>query len=242
MGITTQKIANEETQKAKEAADVKIKVNEVNLSLWDKVKDTDQNFVTPIFSANGNLSSINHNYQIMRATNLFGPCGLGWGYDIINEDYVKGAALFKEHPESGNHTLHVVRIKFWYKPDGYKNGDKDLKGEVTHFGQTVLSNIDSAGIYSFDENAPKKSLTDAIGKCLSMLGFSADIYSGQADSPANPQQKVAPKVLIPTEASSLVLNSKTNEELAANWANLTPEDRSQDVCKQAKEDAKKRLT
>lgn len=241
MGITTQKQAADSTTKF-EGKVVNLKQNTDNLNIWDQVKSTDENYIKPIFTSNGgNLSSINHNYQIMRATNLFGPCGLGWGYEILKEEYVKGAALFKEHPESGNHTLHVVQIKLWYKPEGYKGGINDLKGEITHFGQTVLSNTDNSGNFEFDENAPKKSLTDAIGKCLSMLGFSADIYSGQYDVPANSQQKVALKVLIPTEASSLVLNSKTNDELAVNWASLRPEDRGQEVCKQAKEDAKKRL-
>jgi hypothetical protein len=32
-----------------------------------------------------------------------------------------------------------------------------------------------------DEDAPKKSVTDGMVKCLSMLGFAGDIFSGQWD-------------------------------------------------------------
>jgi hypothetical protein len=32
-----------------------------------------------------------------------------------------------------------------------------------------------------DDEAPKKSLTDAVGKCLSLLGFAADVHMGLWD-------------------------------------------------------------
>jgi hypothetical protein len=53
-------------------------------------------------------------------------------------------------------------------------------GTVEHFGQTTFVGKNKNGYFT-DEEAPKKSLTDAIGKALSMLGFSADIYLGLFD-------------------------------------------------------------
>ena len=44
------------------------------------------------------------------------------------------------------------------------------QGEVTHFGQTTFVGANKHGLFT-DEEAPKKSLTDATNKALSMLGF-----------------------------------------------------------------------
>jgi hypothetical protein len=54
------------------------------------------------------------------------------------------------------------------------------KCSVEHFGHTPFTYRSKYGL-SVDDNAPKKSLTDAIKKCLSMLGFSADVFLGEWD-------------------------------------------------------------
>lgn len=55
------------------------------------------------------------------------------------------------------------------------------KGEVEHFGHTpfVQKSVTYGAVQ--DMEASKKSLTDAIKKCLSMLGFNADIFLGMFD-------------------------------------------------------------
>jgi hypothetical protein len=55
------------------------------------------------------------------------------------------------------------------------------RGQVEQMGQTRSSYVTSAGKFIVDEDAPKKSVTDGMVKCLSMLGFAGDIFSGRWD-------------------------------------------------------------
>lgn len=137
------------------------------MELWDSVKETNPKWTKP---GQNMLTSINGQYCMMRATEKFGPCGIGWGYRIVEERYDEG-------PEINHETVpykpitHTLRIRLWYNWNGEK-------GEVEHFGHTPFIMKSKRGPYQDDE-APKKSLTDAIKKCLSMIGIGADIHLGQ---------------------------------------------------------------
>lgn len=149
---------------------------ESNTSLWEKVEKTDPNF-TKEFTGVGGFSgtAICSAYLAKKATEVFGPCGIGWGFDLEDEKYVSGYPLgFDAEGNSiGTTVVHVVRIKLWYLLDG-------KRGEVTQFGQTTFVGRNKNGLFH-DEDAPKKSITDAISKCLSLLGFSADVHLGKYD-------------------------------------------------------------
>lgn len=132
-----------------------------NLRIWDKVQQTDPKY-TKGFKRGGGFSgtAINATYQIHRATELWGPLGSAWGYSITASDFIPGA---------DGDVIHVLQIQFRY-PDG----------EFPSFGQTQFVGTNKNGKFT-DEEAPKKSLTDAITKALSMLGFSADVFLGLYD-------------------------------------------------------------
>lgn len=134
---------------------------EKNMELWKSVQQTDPRF-TKSFSRAGGFSgtAINATYLIGRATKLWGPIGGAWGYSIEDEKYVQG---------SEGYMIHVLRIRFRYP-----------NGEFPAYGQTTFTGINKNGPFT-DEEAPKKSLTDAITKALSMLGFAADVHLGMYD-------------------------------------------------------------
>jgi hypothetical protein len=136
-----------------------------NLAIWNAVEQTDPNY-TKQFSKGGGFkgTATNATYLAKKATNQFGPIGIGWGWNVIDETY---------QPGQDKDIIHVLRIKFWYEWNG-------KKGEIEHFGQTQFVGKNKNGYYT-DEEAPKKSLTDALSKCLSMLGFAADIHLGMYD-------------------------------------------------------------
>ncbi len=151
-----------------------------NTSLWELVCKTDPNH-TKEFNRGGGFkgTAINPTYQILKATEVFGPVGFGFGWNIDKEDYVPGA---------DGDVNHVIRLDFWYRvtkqfvemvPEA--EGFLGQTFTVTHFGQTIFVGKNKNGTFT-DEEAPKKSLTDAISKCLSCLGFSADIHMGLYDS------------------------------------------------------------
>ena len=147
-----------------------------NLAIWSQVEATDPAYVKT-FSRPGGFkgTAINPTYLARKATEVFGPMGIGWGIDIIDERYVEGGPIFNGDSERIATTIiHVIRATLWYIIE-------TKKGEVTQFGQTTFVGRNGSGLFT-DEEAPKKSLTDAMSKCLSLLGFSADIFTGDWDA------------------------------------------------------------
>jgi len=159
-----------------------------NLGIWNRVYKTDAKF-TKAFSNNGGGTSINGTYMVMQATKVFGPQGINWGVEIIEERFDNGAPLMQSvKQQDGNFTKavisngaggylcevnHVAKIRLWYKHDG-------KTGEVFAYGCTPYIYQSKHGAMS-DGEAPKKSLTDATKKALSQLGFSADVFLGLYD-------------------------------------------------------------
>ncbi len=150
---------------------------EDNLHIWNEVSATDPAY-TKGFSAPGGNSgtAINATYMIMKATELWGPIGGKWGYSITEERFDTGAPVYNETGETLGHEMtHTLRLAFWVK-------DGEEKREIEHFGHTpYIYYSKRSNRFITDGEAPKKSLTDAIKKCLSMFGFSADIFMGLYD-------------------------------------------------------------
>lgn len=159
-----------------------------NLGIWNRVYKTDAKF-TKAFSNNGGGTSINGTYMVMQATKVFGPHGINWGVEIIEERFDNGAPIMQSvKQQDGNFAKviipngiggylcevnHVAKIRLWYKHDG-------KTGEVLAYGCTPYISSTKNGVVS-DGEAPKKSLTDATKKALSQLGFSADVFLGLYD-------------------------------------------------------------
>ena len=131
------------------------------LKLWEAVSKTDPKY-TKQFSRSGGFSgtAINATYLIRKATEQWGPVGAKWGWKVLDEKYVPGAE---------GTVVHVLRVELRH-PDG----------AFESYGQTTFVGKNKNGSFT-DEEAPKKSLTDAITKALAMLGFSADVHMGLYD-------------------------------------------------------------
>jgi hypothetical protein len=152
-----------------------------NLKIWNEVETTDTDHTKPGTVSGQNITSINPTSVYRKATEIFGPVGIGWGYNIVDERFDKGMPIFKMNEETKKneqiaHVLvHTLRLRLWYILDG-------VKGEVEHFGHTPFVQKSRLHGAVQDMESSKKSLTDAIKKCLSMLGFNADIFLGMFDS------------------------------------------------------------
>ncbi|EAZ1801473.1 hypothetical protein BWL74_03230 [Salmonella enterica] len=169
-----------------------------NLELWKNVFKTDERFTTA-FSMNGGGTSINGTYMTMIATREFGPKGIGWGVDILEERFDNGAPITRTvKGTDGNNTWelipdgvggvltekhHVIKIRLWY----IRNS---VRGEEISFGCTPYIYGSKYGPIC-DGEATKKSLTDATKKALSALGFCADIFMGLYDNPEYRQKNKA---------------------------------------------------
>jgi hypothetical protein len=146
-----------------------------NLSLWQSVKDPNPKYTKPFRRAGGfEGTATNATHLAELATEKFGPCGIGWGFNVLDERLLQGAPILVNGAVVGHTQVHRVHLRLWYVLDG-------RRGEVEHFGQTEFVGRRRSGDWYTDEEAPKKSLTDAMSKCLSMLGFAASIHLGLWD-------------------------------------------------------------
>ncbi|MBK4737841.1 hypothetical protein [Noviherbaspirillum pedocola] len=159
-----------------QAADSTVQAGASNIALWETVQATDPRYTRDFTRADGfSGTAINATYQAKKATEAFGPMGLGWGVKILEERYVEGAHMGwnAQGSDLGREKIHVVRIELWYKWN-------NERGAIEHFGQTKFIGCTARGVFT-DEEAPKKSVTEATSKCLSLLGFGADVYMGLYD-------------------------------------------------------------
>ncbi|WP_272537764.1 hypothetical protein [Providencia sp. PROV193] len=167
--------------------------NTNHLNIWKQVQRTDSRFTKPLDGVGYTGTSINSTYMFMRATEIFGPIGEGWGYEIIEEKMIDGKPLVEpvldaHHKQvamrflrDGDGTLlfeqnHSIKIRFWYIIEG------ETRGEFESYGATPYRYQTKQGIRT-DSEVIKKSLTDSIKKALSMLGFSSDVFMGMHDNP-----------------------------------------------------------
>jgi len=169
-----------------------------NISLWKGVMRTNPRYTKDMGDLGFGGTAINAEYMIMRATEKFGPVGIGWGWEILEDKMIEGAPLTEKIFEGtkfvGKRILrdadgslmfelnHYIRIGLWYIKDG-------KKGIVENFGSTPYRQSTKNGIQC-DSEVHKKSLTDAIKKCLSGLGFCADVWLGLYDDAAYKAESV----------------------------------------------------
>lgn len=137
-----------------------------NTALWDSVKVTDPAAVKPITGKSYKGNSPKPYWIIERATQVFGPVGIGWGVTVKSERFER---------LSDTDVLHVAVVSVWYVLDGKRSESID------QMGGTKAAYMTGSGKLMVDEDAGKKSVTDGMVKALSMIGFCGDIFSGMWD-------------------------------------------------------------
>ena len=141
-----------------------------NLRIWSQVDRTDPAHTKKV-TQRGGFTAISAAYQIMRATEVFGPIGEGWGY-------MAGAPIFQEG-------IIFVPVTLWH-------------GERPNIFGPMLGGAEWKDAKSgrLDSDAAKKATTDALTKLLSQLGFNADVFLGKFDDNkylAEVREEFAPK-------------------------------------------------
>lgn len=138
-----------------------------NMKIWNQVEATPASYVSELQGKGFNALSSNPMYLTKIATKMFGPMGKGWGTNPLSE----------ETEVIGDTHLYHLRLELWYVLDGETF-------RVNHRSSIKVAYPTSKGKYIIDEEARKKCQTNAMSKCLSLLGFSADIWLKYYDSPA----------------------------------------------------------
>ena len=131
-----------------------------NMDIYDKFKVTPDNAKKTIKGGRiSGFTDINPMYRIMRLTEMFGPCGIGWYY----------TADRKWIEQAGEEILCFVDISLYIKVDG--EWSKPIAGTG---GNTLLAK-ETKGLKASDE-CYKMATTDAISVACKQLGIGADVY------------------------------------------------------------------
>lgn len=141
-----------------------------NLGIWNAVAKTDPSH-TKAVTFGRKFTSIDAHWQIMRATEQFGPVGQGWGYNVDH-------SVERLTPEM---ILAVADVAIWWRDGDDKQMYGPVRGTCEMYGPKTAQGKPIPGMFITDEDAPKKAMTDALTKGLSHLGFSADVFLGLFD-------------------------------------------------------------
>jgi len=129
-------------------------------AIWENEQHTPTDKTSSV-SRRGGFTAVNQQYQLERATNLWGPYGDCWGMDVVDTKFITNTA---------DQTCVWLHAKFYYP--------SPVDGSRVEFDV-----INDTPLKMGDETA-KKLWTNTRSKALSYLGFSSDVYSGFHDSPA----------------------------------------------------------
>ena len=151
-----------------------------NMEIWSKVENTPKEAQKEIGAGRlKGFTDINPMWRFKCLTEMFGPCGIGWKYEITEKSIVPGA---------NGEAKAFVDILLYYKWNG------EWSDGVPGTGGSSLVSAEKNGLYTNDE-CYKMALSDAIGTACKALGMSADIYfskdrSKYTTAQDDPQQKM----------------------------------------------------
>jgi hypothetical protein len=157
----------------------------INRRYWDKIKDVTDTTALKGFTRGGGFTGtdINPTWRMERMTEVFGPVGWGWGYEVVK----RWSETFKT-VKKGEIPIVFTTVRCWYVPineepywpkneDGISDrrnppinalwtGEQDGGTEVTDRGT---------------DEVYKQAITDAYGKACAQVGLGAAIYRGKWD-------------------------------------------------------------
>ena len=150
-----------------------------NMIIYNAVKDVPESAKKPITGGRlKGMTDISPMWRIKMLTELFGPCGIGWRYEITSQDTVGG---------SGGEVAAFVGINLFYKMNG------EWSEPIPGIGGSMLVASESKGLRTDDE-AFKKALTDAISVSAKALGVGATVYWPNHDQSKYDTRVKEPKV------------------------------------------------
>jgi len=165
------------------------------LEYWDKLKRPPKDALKAI--TGGRMSGktdINPQWRYKAMTEVFGPVGFGWAFQIDKQWTEPGAS---------GETLAFCNVSVRVKSES-----GEWSEPVPGTGGSTLIQSEKSGLHSKDETF-KMAFTDALSVALKMFGVAADIYAGLWDgakykTDAPDQKQPAP------QAASMTLEQAKN--------------------------------
>ena len=134
-------------------------------------------------------------------TEVYGMCGVGWYFDIVDTEQVL--------VEATGETMLYVKVNLYIK-----DGDEWSK-PIPGYGGDFLIYKDKNGYHGNDE-AFKMAVTDALGTAAKMIGVGADVYRGLQDTKINAaaEKEKKEKEFHPHNAYAIVLKMASEHGLS----------------------------
>lgn len=156
--------------------------------IYNKLKQPPKWALKPI--AGGRLkgkTDINPQWRYEALDSIFGLCGDGWKYELIDFFTLPGAD--GEVAAFARINLYIKQNDVWLDP-------------IPGFGGSMLVSKEKNGLVTSDE-AYKMAITDALSVACKMIGVGADIYKGLWDGAKYQQTPQQPQPSSPAKEQSI---------------------------------------
>lgn len=167
-----------------------------NMRIWTQVFETDPKYTKEV-GFRGGFTSIDPQYQKRRMTEMFGPCGIGWG----------GEAEWVEVPRDGGNVVVRCTVHVWYRDET----------DTIRYLPPVTAKAMAFENGREDLDSDKKCFTDAFSKSTASLGLNADVFLGQFDDPEYVRQ-METKFDQPATADQIDKVKKIAKDKGSDWS------------------------
>lgn len=163
------------------------------------------------------MFDVNPVWRIKAMTEAFGPCGIGWKYEIVKQ----------WHETFGQEVKAFTNLNLYIKVDG--TWSEPIPGT----GGATIVEINSKGYSYVNDEGFKMALTDAMSVCMRSLGVAADVYfskdKAQFDTKYDQQTYAAQRQQVtqpatPQQPQSTVVQMPTIQQIQAEIAAATTTD------------------
>ena len=143
-----------------------------NLEIYNKVKSVPEHAQSKIFGGRlKGMTDIKPQWRIQKMTEIFGVCGIGWKFEIIDIKY--------SEKDEKKQQCCFVKINLYIKVDN------KWSDAIPGVGGSSFITLEKNGLYLSDE-CEKMALTDALSVAMKMIGVGADVYMGHGSKYSPP--------------------------------------------------------
>ena len=153
-----------------------------NLKIYEACRKPPEEALKAFDNGSFRGTDINPMWRIKKMTEMFGPCGIGWYYEVTSE----------RAETYGETVMAIVDINLYIKVDG--EWSKPIYGT----GGNLLVQVTKSGTRPSDEGY-KKALTDALSIACKALGIGADIWYSKDPDADDPMSKYFEKHVKPAQ-------------------------------------------
>ena len=142
-----------------------------NNDYWEQLRQPPVQALKKITGGRLNgMTDINPQWRLQAMTEVFGPCGIGWKYEIDRQ---------WTEPASEDQVMAFCNVNL-YILDPNSSESMAWGAPIPGTGGSMMITKERSGLHSSDE-CWKMALTDALSVAMKALGMAADIYLGAFD-------------------------------------------------------------